>query len=200
MEDKKKIDNLDYSVVEQIAEHYKAILSLVGEDVERDGLKKTPMRAAKALAFLTSGYRKDAESVLKSAIFEYAGSKVVVVKDIEFYSLCEHHILPFYGKISIGYVPNGSMVGLSKIARLVEVYARRLQVQERLTKEICDALTSTLNTKGVIVHCTAEHLCMKMRGVEKECSRTSTLEYNGFFKSFVCRQEFFSMLKGERCY
>ncbi len=200
MEEKKQIDGLDIATVEQIAEHYKAILALIGEDTAREGLKKTPMRAAKALAYLTSGYRKNAETVLRSAVFEYAGSKIVVVKDIEFYSLCEHHILPFYGRISIGYVPSGSMVGLSKIARLVEVYARRLQVQERLTKEVCDALSSALSTKGVIVYCVADHLCMKMRGVEKECSHTATLEYNGFFENFGCRQEFFAMLKNSDAY
>lgn len=200
MTENKQIDGLDKSVVEQIAEHYKSILSLIGEDVERDGLKKTPMRAAKALAYLTSGYRKDAETVLKSAVFEYAGSKIVIVKDIEFYSLCEHHILPFYGRMSIGYVPGKNMVGLSKIARLVEVYARRLQVQERLTREVCEALSKTLNTKGVIAYCTADHLCMKMRGVEKECSNTSTLEYTGLFENFEYRQEFLSMLKNDKGY
>lgn len=194
----KKIDNLDYSVVEQIAEHYKSILTLIGENPDRDGLKKTPMRAAKALAYLTSGYRRNPAAVLRSAIFDYSGSKMVIVRDIEFYSLCEHHILPFYGHISIGYIPDNGIVGLSKIARLVEVFARRLQVQERLTKEICDTLSDILNTSGVIVYCEAEHLCMKMRGVEKEDSVTSTIEYNGVFTDTSYRQEFFNLLHLKR--
>lgn len=189
-----KIDGLEMSVVEKIAEHYRAILELIGENPERDGLKKTPMRAAKALAYLTSGYRKDYKKVLNSAIFEYAGSKMIIVRDIEFYSLCEHHILPFYGKVSIGYIPNGGMVGLSKIARLVEVFARRLQVQERLTRELCDALSEVLNASGVIVVCQADHLCMKMRGVEKESSFTQTIEYSGLFENFSYRQEFLTLL------
>lgn len=189
-----KIDGLEMSIVEKIAEHYRAILELIGENPERDGLKKTPMRAAKALAYLTSGYRKDYKKVLNSAIFEYAGSKMIIVRDIEFYSLCEHHILPFYGKVSIGYIPNGGMVGLSKIARLVEVFARRLQVQERLTRELCDALSEVLNASGVIVVCQADHLCMKMRGVEKESSFTQTIEYSGLFENFSYRQEFLTLL------
>lgn len=193
-----KLDGLDYSVIEEIAEHYKRIIELIGENADRDGLKKTPMRAAKALAYLTSGYRKDAAAVAKSAIFEYAGSKMVVVKDIEFYSLCEHHILPFYGHISIGYVPDGEMIGLSKLARIVEVYARRLQVQERLTKEVCDLLAAELKTKGVIVYCEADHLCMRMRGVEKECSHTITTEYVGIFEDPVYRKEFYNMLQSTR--
>ena len=189
-----KIDGLEMSIVEKIAEHYRAILELIGENPERDGLKKTPMRAAKALAYLTSGYRKDYKKVLNSAIFEYAGSKMIIVRDIEFYSLCEHHILPFYGKVSIGYIPNGGMVGLNKIARLVEVFARRLQVQERLTRELCDALSEVLNASGVIVVCQADHLCMKMRGVEKESSFTQTIEYSGLFENFSYRQEFLTLL------
>ena len=195
-EQKQMIDGLDMSVVEQIAEHYKSILTLIGEDPERDGLKKTPMRAAKALSFLTSGYRKDPKKVVNSAIFEYSGSKMVIVKGIEFYSLCEHHILPFYGEISIGYVPGEGMVGLSKIARIVDVFARRLQVQERLTREVCDALYKELGAKGVIVYCEADHMCMKMRGVEKENSSTATIEYCGVFDDAAMRQEFFSLLQG----
>lgn len=195
-EQKQMIDGLDMSVVEQIAEHYKSILTLIGEDPERDGLKKTPMRAAKALSFLTSGYRKDPKKVVNSAIFEYSGSKMVIVKGIEFYSLCEHHILPFYGEISIGYVPGEGMVGLSKVARIVDVFARRLQVQERLTREVCDALYKELGAKGVIVYCEADHMCMKMRGVEKENSSTATIEYCGVFDDAAMRQEFFSLLQG----
>ncbi|MDE5635150.1 MAG: GTP cyclohydrolase I, partial [Muribaculaceae bacterium] len=128
-------------VITAIADHYKAIIELLGEDPDREGLKKTPMRAAKAMYYATKGYREDADEVMRQAIFEYAGSKIIVVKDIEFYSLCEHHILPFFGKVSVGYIPDGNMIGLSKLARVVNVFARRLQVQERLTSQICEAIT-----------------------------------------------------------
>lgn len=185
----------DEKIIGQIAEHYKAILRLIGEDPEREGLVKTPQRAAKALFDVTQGYRQSGEAVAKSAVFEYAGSNMVVVKDIEFYSLCEHHILPFFGKISIGYIPDGCMIGLSKLARVVEVYARRLQVQERLTHEICALLEKNLSHKGVIVVCSAEHLCMKMRGVEKQDSVTTTIDYCGAFATDVAlREEFMRML------
>lgn len=195
MDDKTEaIDGLSIETIRQIAGHYEAILSLIGENPERDGLKKTPMRAAKALAYLTSGYRKDPVKTATSAIFEYAGSRMVIVKGIEFYSLCEHHILPFFGKISVGYIPDGTMIGLSKLARIVEVYARRLQVQERLTKEVCDLLTDHLSTQGVIVCCEAAHMCMRMRGVEKENSLTETIEYSGLFEKPEMRREFFSLL------
>ena len=141
------VNHDDGSLISKVAEHYKAILELIGEDTEREGLKKTPYRAAKALVEVTRGYGKSGEETIDSAIFEYAGSNIVVVKDIEFYSLCEHHILPFFGKISIGYIPDGSMIGLSKLARIVEVFARRLQVQERLTHEICALHTKKLSKK-----------------------------------------------------
>lgn len=183
------------SIIKQIAAHYKEILRLIGENPEREGLKKTPMRAAKALYDVTSGYRRSAESVVNSAVFEYAGSNIIVVKDIEFYSLCEHHILPFFGVVTIGYVPDGSMIGLSKLARLVEVFARRLQVQERLTQQICDTLSSILSQKGVIVVCEAGHLCMKMRGVEKQQSVTTTMAYSGVFEDSDTRRAFFDMIK-----
>ncbi|MCM1449071.1 MAG: GTP cyclohydrolase I FolE [Clostridiales bacterium] len=182
-------------VIAGLAEHYRAILELLGEDTSREGLIKTPMRAAKAMYYATKGYRESAEEVMRQAIFEYAGSQIIVVKDIEFYSLCEHHILPFFGKVSIGYIPDGNMIGLSKLARLVDVYARRLQVQERLTSQICQSLERTLSALGVIVVCKAEHLCMKMRGVEKQDSSTVTIEYSGRFASDASlRSEFFSML------
>lgn len=182
-------------VVSTIAGHYKAIIELLGEDPDREGLKKTPMRAAKAMYYATKGYREDADDVMRQAIFEYSGSKIIVVKDIEFYSLCEHHILPFFGKVSIGYIPDGSMIGLSKLARVVNVFARRLQVQERLTSQICEAITRSLSAHGVIVACRAEHLCMKMRGVEKQESSTVTIEYSGrFAEDPMLRQEFFNML------
>ncbi len=182
-------------LIEAIASHYKQILELIGEDPEREGLKKTPHRAAKAMLDLTKGYSQKAEDYIESALFEYSGSKIVVVKDIEFYSLCEHHILPFYGTVSIGYVPDDTMVGLSKLARVVEVYARRLQVQERMTSEICDELYKHLSSKGVIVMCSAGHMCMKMRGVEKQGANTVTLEYRGAFEDAALREEFFKMLQ-----
>lgn len=186
--------NID-KTIEEIASHYRAIISLLGEDPDREGLVKTPLRAAKAMVFATSGYRQDATEIMQQAIFEYAGSQIVVVKNIEFYSLCEHHILPFFGHVSIGYIPNGSMIGLSKLARVVNVFARRLQVQERMTSEICDALSRSLSTKGVIVTCTAQHLCMQMRGVEKQESSTVTYESSGLFSSdSALRDEFYRLL------
>lgn len=185
----------DEALVEQIAEHYKKIIELIGEDSSREGLVKTPVRAAKAILDITRGYAEDAEKIIKSAVFEYEGSNIVVVKDIEFYSLCEHHILPFFGKVSIGYMPDGEMVGLSKLARIVDTYAHRLQVQERLTGEVCKALYGALATKGVIVVCEAGHLCMKMRGVEKQESVTTTMDYCGAFEDAALRQEFMQLLR-----
>lgn len=182
--------------INAIASHVEAILRLIGEDPSREGLLKTPVRAAKALAYITGGYAQSPEKVLSQAIFEYAGSKMIVVKDIEFYSMCEHHILPFFGKVSVGYIPDGAMIGLSKLARIVDVFARRLQVQERLTAEICSSVASTLKAKGVIVTCNAAHLCMKMRGVEKQDSTTTTVDYCGVFEdSPTLREEFFRSLK-----
>lgn len=186
----------DNARIEEISKHIEAIIGLLGEDPKREGLIKTPMRCAKALQFITQGYTQDASEVLRQAVFEYSGSKMVVVKDIEFYSMCEHHILPFFGKISIGYLPDGEMIGLSKLARLVNVYARRLQVQERLTSQIAHALSETLRTSGVIVLCSAEHLCMKMRGVEKQESSTTTIDFTGKFATDMnLREEFFRALR-----
>lgn len=182
--------------IAEIADHYRAILELIGEDPQREGLRKTPMRAAKALWYITQGYRQSASEVMQQAIFEYAGSRMVIVKDIEFYSSCEHHILPFFGRVSIGYLPDGNMIGLSKLARVVDVFARRLQVQERFTAQICDAVMSTLHARGVIVVANAQHLCMKMRGVEKQDSSTTTTEYAGAFADDAnLRREFFDALK-----
>lgn len=181
--------------IQQIASHIHEIIRLLGEDPDREGLKKTPIRSAKALTYITSGYQEDAVETIKQAIFEHAGSKMVIVKDIEFYSMCEHHILPFYGKVSVGYIPDGEMVGLSKIARLVNIYARRLQVQERLTAQIAHKLSEAIKTKGVVVVCSAQHLCMKMRGVEKQDSSTTTVEYTGAFETDVnLKEEFFRCL------
>lgn len=188
--------NEENKTIDKIAEHYKAILELLGEDPNREGLKKTPARAAKALYQATVGYHEDVSEIINQAIFEHSGSQIVIVKDIEFYSLCEHHILPFFGKISIGYIPNGSIIGISKLARIVNMYARRLQVQERLTAQICEVITQVLSSRGVIVACKAEHLCMKMRGVEKQDAGTVTIEYSGAFADNVdLRREFFEMLK-----
>lgn len=181
--------------LEAIAGHMRAIIELLGEDPSREGLVKTPMRAAKALLENTRGYSQDGQSIVRSAIFEHPGSQMVIVKDIEFYSLCEHHILPFFGKVSVGYIPNGSIVGLSKLARLVDVYSRRLQVQERMTREICADLAESLSSMGVIVVCEAQHLCMKMRGVEKQDSTTVTMHYTGEFEKVELRNEFLELLK-----
>lgn len=185
----------DEKLVEELAYHYKEILRLVGEDPEREGLIKTPVRAAKAIIDITSGYRQDPLEIARKAIFEHAGSRIVIVKDIEFYSMCEHHILPFFGRVSIGYIPKGKMIGLSKLARIVDNFARRLQVQERLTAEVCTLLSKALPNEGVIVSCTAEHLCMKMRGVEKQDSATTTFDYTGRFADNVSlREEFLRLL------
>lgn len=185
----------DPETVEKIAWHYREILKLIGEDPEREGLVKTPVRAAKALLDVTSGYKTDALAVARQAIFEHTGSRMVIVKDIEFYSLCEHHILPFFGRISVGYIPKGKMIGLSKVARIVEAYARRLQVQERLTSQVCSLLAEAMPTEGVIVVCTGEHLCMKMRGVEKQDSATTTMDYCGKFETDpTLREEFMRQL------
>ena len=186
---------LSQETIEKIAEHYKAIISLIGEDVTREGLLKTSKRAAKAIAYVTRGYRQDPDEIINNAIFTHEGSRMVVVKDIEFYSLCEHHILPFFGRVSVGYIPNGKTIGLSKLARLVDYYARRLQVQERMTAQICHVIMEKLQAKGVIVVCTGEHLCMKMRGVEKQDSATTTIETSGVFNdSAVLCDEFFKVL------
>ena len=184
----------DENLVKEIASHYEAILRLIGEDPDREGLKKTPIRAAKALLDITSGYRTNPLEVARQAVFEHCGSQMVVVKDIEFYSTCEHHILPFFGKISIGYIPDGKIIGLSKLARIVDNFARRLQVQERLTGQICSLLSEAMPTKGVIVACEGDHLCMKMRGVEKQDSSTVTFDYNGLFSEDVALREEFMRL------
>ncbi|MBD5283054.1 MAG: GTP cyclohydrolase I FolE [Bacteroides sp.] len=189
----------DQERAEKIAEHYREILLLIGEDPEREGLVKTPMRAAKALVDITRGYRENPLDIARKAVFEYEGSKMVIVQDIEFYSMCEHHILPFFGRVSIGYIPKGNMIGLSKLARIVETFARRLQVQERLTAQICELLSEAMPTEGVIVMSSAEHLCMKMRGVEKQDSSTTTYDYNGrFAEDPALRDEFLRLVNAGR--
>lgn len=186
----------DDQTVKALASHIEQIIELLGENPSREGLLKTPMRAAKALYYATQGYRQDPSAIMRQAIFEYNGSRMIIVKDIEFYSLCEHHILPFFGKVSVGYIPDNTMIGLSKLARIVDAYARRLQVQERMTAEICREIYETLPAKGAIVTCNAGHLCMKMRGVEKQEATTTTTDYLGVFAEDPnLRHEFFEALK-----
>lgn len=181
--------------IELIAGHIEEIIKLMGEDCTREGLLKTPIRSAKALYYLTSGYRANVDAVVHQALFEHEGSQIVMVKNIEFYSMCEHHILPFFGNISIGYIPDGKIIGLSKVARLVNVFARRLQVQERLTAQVCREVERIVGAKGVMVVCDAHHLCMKMRGVEKQDSTTSTMDYVGAFaEDPALREEFMRLL------
>lgn len=180
---------------EQIAAHYKAILDLLGEDSQREGLLKTPERVAKALQFMTKGYEEDPQQILLSARFKEEYKQMVVVKDIEIYSLCEHHVLPFYGKAHVAYIPNGYITGLSKIARVVECYARRLQVQERLTVQIRDSIQQALNPLGVAVVIEAGHMCMQMRGVQKQNSATTTSAFTGvFMKDPKTREEFMHLI------
>ncbi|MBQ6278550.1 MAG: GTP cyclohydrolase I FolE [Muribaculaceae bacterium] len=185
----------DNQQVEKLAAHIKSIIELLGEDPNREGLLKTPQRAAKALIDNTSGYSTDGGSLIRQALFTHDSHQMVIVKDIEFYSLCEHHILPFFGTVSIGYIPDGEIVGLSKLARVVETHARRLQVQERLTADICKVVSENIKNKGVIVACEAAHMCMKMRGIEKQETTTVTIEYCGDFESVELQQQFFTLCK-----
>ena len=189
---KKMSDNYN----KNLASNIKSVLSEIGENTERDGLLKTPERVAKSMEFLTNGYDKNPAEILKSAMFAEDYSQMVLVKDIELYSLCEHHMLPFFGKAHVAYIPNGNIVGLSKIPRIVDIFARRLQVQERLTDEIKDCLQDTLNPIGVAVVIEAQHLCMQMRGVEKQHSSTTTSAFSGIFMSDEkTRSEFINLIK-----
>ena len=180
----------------KIARAVESTLREIGEDPEREGLKKTPHRVGEAMQFLCKGYQEDAEAILRSALFEEDYKQMVVVKDIDFYSLCEHHMLPFFGKVHVAYIPNGRITGLSKIARVVDVYARRLQVQERLTTQIKDCIQNTLNPLGVMVVIEAEHLCMQMRGVQKQHAMTVTSDFTGVFNQAKTREEFMKLIKG----
>lgn len=181
---------------QDIAFHYKKILELLGEDAEREGLVKTPMRVSKAMQFMTQGYNIDPSDILKSAMFaKEQYRQMVVVKDIEFYSLCEHHMLPFFGKAHIAYIPNKSITGLSKIARVVDVFSHRLQIQERLTLQIKDCIQDTLQPLGVMVVIEAQHMCMQMRGVQKMSSTTVTSDFTGAFKSSSTREEFMNLIR-----
>lgn len=184
------MDKNQEEVQQELKKHYEAILSLIGEDPAREGLVKTPERVAKAMQFLTQGYEQSPEDILKGAMFREDYKQMVIVRDIDFYSMCEHHILPFFGKVHIGYIPNGYITGLSKLPRVVDVFARRLQVQERLTTEIKECIQKTLNPLGVIVVVEAEHMCMQMRGVEKQHSLTTTSDFTGAFKEAKTREEF----------
>lgn len=190
-----KIDQYDEECVAQLAEHYKAILSLLGEDPEREGLVKSPERIAKAMLFCTNGYDLNPEDILRQALFHEDYKQMVVVKDIEVYSMCEHHMMPFVGKAHVAYIPNGTIVGLSKIPRIVDAYARRLQVQERLTKQIKDCIQNTLNPLGVAVVVEAQHMCMSMRGVQKQNAITTTSDFTGaFLNDPKTREEFMHII------
>ena len=190
-------DNFNIETLEKtdnIKSNYENILNLVGENKDREGLLKTPERAAKAISFLTEGYDKNPHKILQSAMFKESYSEMVIVKDIELYSLCEHHLLPFFGKAHIAYIPNGHIVGLSKLPRVVDVFSRRLQVQERLTEQILDCINDTLSPKGVAVVIEASHMCMMMRGVQKQNSSTTTSGFRGTFKETDTRNEFLKLI------
>ncbi|MCK9628365.1 MAG: GTP cyclohydrolase I FolE [Bacteroidales bacterium] len=190
-----KIEHYDEEVTQKLALLYKEALSLIGEDPEREGLQLTPIRVARSIQFLTQGYEMDGASILNSAKFKEDYKQMVIVKDIELYSMCEHHMLPFYGKAHVAYIPNGYITGLSKIARVVEAYARRLQVQERLTVQIRDCIQNTLNPLGVAVVIEASHMCMQIRGVQKQNSVTTTSAFTGaFLKDIRTREEFMSLI------
>ncbi len=181
-------------ITDQIAKSVQTILTQVGENPQRQGLVRTPQRVGEAFQFLTKGYNEDPEAILRSALFEEDYRQMVVVKDIDFYSLCEHHLLPFFGKAHIAYIPNGKITGLSKIARVVDVFARRLQVQERMTTQIKECIQSTLHPLGVMVVIEAEHLCMQMRGVQKEHAITTTSDFTGAFNRPETREEFLKLI------
>lgn len=193
-----KLEHWNADTTAQLAEHYRAILALLGEDPSREGLLKTPERVAKSMQFLTHGYLLDPESILLSARFEEDYKQMVIVKDIELYSLCEHHLLPFYGKAHVAYIPNGYITGLSKLARVVDAFARRLQVQERLTRQILECIQNTLNPVGVAVVIEAAHMCMQIRGVQKQNSITTTSAFTGaFMTQSKTREEFIQLIKGK---
>ncbi len=192
-----KIERYDETKTTKIADLYKQIITLSGEDISREGLQKTPLRVAKAMQFLLQGYEMDPVAILKSAMFKEDYRQMVIVKDIEIFSMCEHHILPFIGKAHVAYIPNGYITGLSKIARIVDVFARRLQVQERLTSEIKSCIQETLNPLGVAVVIEAQHLCMQMRGVQKQHSITTTSDFTGAFQKTATREEFIRLISNK---
>ena len=193
----KKIEEYDRDTTSGLIDNYKEVIKLIGENPEREGLLKTPERLAKAMQFATQGYGQDANAILNSAKFHEEISEMIIVKDIELYSLCEHHMLPFFGKAHIAYIPNGWITGLSKIARVVDVYSRRLQVQERLTTQILDAIKDSLNPLGVAVVIEAAHLCMMLRGVQKQNSVTTTSAFYGEFEKQTTRNEFINLIQAD---
>ena len=180
--------------IEELADHYREVLRLLGENPDREGLEKTPMRVAKAMQTLTKGYQMDAHKILTDALFKEDYNQMVIVKNIDFFSLCEHHMLPFYGKAHVAYIPNGYITGLSKIARVVDIFSHRLQVQERMTQQIKDCIEETLHPLGVMVVIEAKHMCMQMRGVEKQNSITTTSDFSGAFNQAKTRQEFMNLI------
>ena len=190
-----KNEEYDKKITEKLTDKYEYLLTHIGEDISREGLLKTPERAAKAIQFLTHGYTQDAKKILKSALFKEDYNEMVIVKDIELYSLCEHHMLPFFGKAHIAYIPNGYIVGLSKLPRVVDVFARRLQVQERMTHEILHCIQETLKPHGVAIVIEACHMCMMMRGVQKQNSVTTTSAFTGEFKNAETRSEFLNLIQ-----
>lgn len=189
-----RIDTFDEKITKELSQNYENIISLVGEDISREGLEKTPLRVAKALQFLLQGYKTDPVEILQSAMFKEDYRQMVIVKDIEIYSLCEHHLLPFFGKAHVAYIPNGTVTGLSKIARVVDVFARRLQLQERLTLQIKECIQDTLKPLGVAVVIEAQHLCMQMRGIQKQHSITTTSDFTGAFQKTATRDEFIRLI------
>ena len=193
----KKVESYDEAVTGRLKDHYKGVIEAIGENPEREGLLKTPERMAKAMQYITQGYEIDAAEILRSAKFEEAYSEMVLVKNIELYSMCEHHLLPFFGKAHIAYIPNGYITGLSKLARVVDCFARRLQVQERLTHQILDVIQETLNPIGVGVVIEAQHLCMMMRGVQKQNSSTTTSAFSGQFMKNETRSEFLKLIAAD---
>ena len=190
----RQFEEYNIQVTDDVKNRYRSIIEELGEDVKREGLLKTPERASKAMQFLTQGYAQDAAKILKSAMFAESYNEMVIVKDIELYSLCEHHMLPFFGKAHIAYIPNGHIVGLSKIPRIVDVFSRRLQVQERLTEQILDCINDTLQPQGVAVVIEASHMCMMMRGVQKQNSVTTTSGFRGAFQNNETRNEFLKLI------
>ncbi|WP_158977769.1 GTP cyclohydrolase I FolE [Cellulophaga sp. L1A9] len=193
----KKFEEYNIEITDDVRSNYKTIIEGVGEDITREGLVKTPERAAKAMLYLTQGYQQDPVAILKGAMFKESYDDMVIIKDIELYSLCEHHMLPFFGKAHIAYIPNGHIVGLSKIPRVVDVFSRRLQVQERLTHDILECLNDTLKPKGVAVVIEASHMCMMMRGVQKQNSVTTTSGFRGQFEKQETRNEFLKLISSK---